>query len=252
MLGAALSIVGATATVIAPTAAGAFVVPSSVTLTGHGWGHGHGMGQWGALGYALAGTPYQSIVAHYYTPASPASLTIPQEITQVRVDLTENDGNSAIVTSGSAFSVNGVGFAAGGAAQLFPLGGGQWAVSRGGSCGGPWSPVATMADPTAAPAHDPALGDPDTAVEALQLCQAAGTLPVRGDIEATYNSDGAARTVNIVPLEEYVAGVVPNESPASWGTLGAAGPQGEPWGFQELEAQAIAARSYVMAGLGSY
>ena len=75
---------------------------------------------------------------------------------------------------------------------------------------------------------------------------------MRGSIEAVFNSAGAARTVNIVPLEQYVSGVVPNESPAGWGTLGQPGPQGRPWGFQELEAQAVAARSYVMAGLGSY
>ncbi len=75
---------------------------------------------------------------------------------------------------------------------------------------------------------------------------------MRGSIEATYNSDGAPRTVNIVPLEQYVSGVVPNESSAGWGTLGGPGPQGQPWGFQELEAQAVAVRSYVMAGLGSY
>jgi peptidoglycan hydrolase-like amidase len=42
---------------------------------------------------------------------------------------------------------------------------------------------------------------------------------------------------------------VPAESSASWGsdgtTVGA--PQGEPWGFQALEAQAVAARSYALA-----
>ena len=45
---------------------------------------------------------------------------------------------------------------------------------------------------------------------------------------------------------------MPGESPAGWGTLGGSGPQGEAWGFQELEAQAVAVRSYVMSGLGSY
>ncbi len=49
-----------------------------------------------------------------------------------------------------------------------------------------------------------------------------------------------------------MADVVPSESPAGWGTLGGAGPQGQAWGFQELEAQAVAVRSYVMSGLGSY
>ena len=36
------------------------------------------------------------------------------------------------------------------------------------------------------------------------------------------------------------------------GRLGGAGPQGMDWGFQELEAQAVAVRSYVLADLGGY
>jgi SpoIID/LytB domain protein len=43
--------------------------------------------------------------------------------------------------------------------------------------------------------------------------------------------------VNTIPLDEYVAGVVPAESPASWGISGEAA----------LEAQAVAARSYALA-----
>ena len=112
---------------------------------------------------------------------------------------------------------------------------------------GPTCPIPPPTrEPTPASATRPA------ARRALQLCQGGGNLTVRGSIEAVFNSAGAARTVNIVPLEQYVSGVVPNESPAGWGTLGQPGPQGRPWGFQELEAQAVAARSYVMAGLGSY
>ena len=72
---------------------------SSVTIEGHGYGHGHGMGQWGALGYALAQTPYQSILGNYYGGTSLVGLTGPQEATTVRVDMTENDGNHVIVTS---------------------------------------------------------------------------------------------------------------------------------------------------------
>ena len=34
--------------------------------------------------------------------------------------------------------------------------------------------------------------------------------------------------------------------------MGGAGPQGMDWGFQELEAQAVAVRSYVLANLGGY
>ena len=241
---------------IAPASPASAYPAATVTLEGHGWGHGHGMGQWGALGYALAGTGYQSIVDHYYGGTALAGLSAAQQATNVRVALTENDGNTVIVTSGSPFTVSGgpdVG--AGQAVLMSPAAGGLWNVWVGPGCGGPWPAAPTrsnVSDPTATPSVNPGLGDPTTGSQALQLCQGGGNLTVRGSIEALFNSDGAARTVNIVPLEQYVSGVVPNESPAGWGTLGQAGPQGQPWGFQELEAQAVAARSYVMAGLGSY
>ena len=245
---------GATAGMVAASpAAGAATSSASITITGHGWGHGHGMGQWGAFGYAIAGTGYLQIVDHYYGGTSDVTLPSTTDAQTVRVALTENDGNDVIVTSGSPFSVAGNSFAAGSAVLLAPAGGTGWTVQRGGSCGGPWQPpLGTMTNPTVVPSSSPALGDPATATKALQLCQAGGNLTVRGDLEATFNSLGQARTVNILPLEQYVAGVVPNESPAYWGTLGGAGPQGQAWGFQELEAQAIAARSYVLASPGSY
>ena len=160
----------------------------------------------------------------------------------MRVALTANDGNTVIVTSGSPFSVAGtsISVSAGQAVLMGPVGGGVWTVAVGPGCGGPWSARAKLSDPTAQPGSDPGLGDPQTTSKALQLCQIGGNLTVRGSIEATYNSDGAARTVNVLPLEQYVAGVVPNESPAGWGSLGGPGPLGRPWGFQELEAQAVA------------
>ena len=75
---------------------------------------------------------------------------------------------------------------------------------------------------------------------------------VHGSLTAVYNSLGQARTVNTLPLEQYVADTVPGESPSSWGSLGGVGPQGMNWGFQELEAQAVAVRSSVLADLGGY
>ncbi len=240
---------------IVTLAAPAAAYPSNVvSLTGHGWGHGHGMGQWGALGYALSQVGYQSIVGHYYGGTALTGLSAGQEATTVRVALTENDGNTVIVTSGSPFSVQGtaVNVAAGQAVEMVPIGGGQWSISTGGSCGGPWAFATTTANPTAVPSVDPPIGSGSTATQALQLCQLGSNLVVRGSLEGTTDPSGGAHTVDILPLEEYVAGVVPNESPAGWGSLGGPGPQGQPWGFQELEAQAVAARSYVMAGLGSY
>ncbi|HUD16902.1 MAG TPA: SpoIID/LytB domain-containing protein, partial [Acidimicrobiales bacterium] len=227
---------------------------ATVSIEGHGYGPGDGMGQWGALGYALGGTGYQSILDQFYGGTPLAGLSPGQEATNVRVALTENNGNSVIVTSGSGFSIASTAIAPGpgGAVLMTPVGG-AWDLATGPGCGGPWTGVGTpVADPTAVPNTDPAPGDPNTASEALQLCQIGGNLTVRGSLEATYNSDGAPRTVNTLPLEWYASGVVPNESPAGWGLIGSGGPQGQAWGFQELEAQAVATRSYVMAGLGSY
>jgi SpoIID/LytB domain protein len=253
---ATVVVVGAGLGVVSLSSPAAAYPTATVSLEGHGYGHGYGMGQWGALGYALAGTDYQAIVSHYYGGTSLRDLAPSRDATTVRVAMTENDDNSVIVTSRSTFSVPAASLTvpAGQAVEMTPTGS-TWSLRVGGSCAGPWPPTATrsaVTNPTAVPATNPGIGDPDTATQALQLCQGAGNLTLRGSIEATFNSDGAARTVNIVPLEEYVSGVVPNESPSGWGTIGAAGPQGQRWGFQELEAQAVAARSYVMAGLGSY
>ena len=231
---------------------------SSVTLTGHGYGHGRGMGQWGAFGYAYTGTPWQDIVTHYYSGATPTLTTPAQEGTFVRVALTENNDSDVVVTSDSGFTVDGFQLSGGQAVRMHPNGG-TWDLSTATSCSpGTWTPLVNgVTDPEARPDNNSDIGAADAAALALQLCQVGGVpgsanLSVRGFLEATYNSLGQARTVNVLPLEDYIVGVVPNESPAYWGSLGIPGPQGQPGGFQELEAQAVASRSYVMAALGSY
>jgi SpoIID/LytB domain protein len=59
----------------------------------------------------------------------------------------------------------------------------------------------------------------------------------QGSIQVLSNN----QTVNIVSLESYVRGVVPGESPASWGASN---------GEAALQAQAVAARSYAWAYTG--
>ena len=165
---------------------------------------------------------------------------LPGDATNVRVDMTENDGLDVIVAaSGGSVSAAGVPSAA---AVRFHQTGGTWEVDTGPGCAGPWSPVLTnQTTPTASPVGG-----------LLTLCVAGYSPTVRGTLSAVYNSNGQARSVNTLPLEQYVADTVPGESPSSWATLGGAGPQGMDWGFQELEAQAVAVRSYVLANLGGY
>jgi SpoIID/LytB domain protein len=166
---------------------------------------------------------------------------LPGDATNVRIDMTENDGLDAIVAAaGGGVSAPGV---ANAAAVRFHQTGGTWEVDTGPGCSGPWTEVlANQTTPMASP----------TGGGLLTLCVASGSPTVRGTLTALYNSANAARTVNTLPLEQYVADTVPGESPSSWASLGGAGPQGMDWGFQELEAQAVAVRSYVLANLGGY
>ncbi len=224
---------------------------SSVAIQGHGYGHGQGMGQWGALGYALAQTPYSSILGTYYGGTSLAALSGPQEAHVVSVAMTENNGNNVIVSSTTGFTAAGVYFPPGQVALMTQIPGPAWAVWTSSSCAG--NPDGTWTNVVASTVNPTATPSPDDGSQTLTLCLGgASNVTMHGSILATYNSLNQARTVNEVPLEQYVAGVVPSESPAGWGSLGGAGPQGQAWGFQELEAQAVAARSYLMASPNSY
>ena len=63
----------------------------------------------------------------------------------------------------------------------------------------------------------------------------------RGAVEIFGNSRRTLTVVNELPLEEYLLGVVPNElSPTAFGEL------------EALKAQAVAARTYIVANLGQY
>ena len=63
----------------------------------------------------------------------------------------------------------------------------------------------------------------------------------RGDVEVSVSGEGTLVAVNVVSIEDYLRGVVPKEM----------GPEVYPE-IEALEAQAIAARSYVLAQLGRH
>jgi stage II sporulation protein D len=65
--------------------------------------------------------------------------------------------------------------------------------------------------------------------------------PYRGRLEVFANTKGTLTVVNVIPLEDYVRGVVPNElSPGGWPEL------------EALKAQAVAARTYAVSNLGRF
>lgn len=225
---------------------------ATVTLVGHGLGDGEGMGQWGALGYALGGYGFAEILGHFYGGTTMATVSNQS----IRVVITENDGNDTVVTSASPFTVAGHAFNPGQAAKMALTAAGSFTLTKGSGCTATtWTAVATLsaAGAVAIPSVTPTTTTTTaaTADDSLELCQPGASQAYRGDIEAV-SEQGAVRTLNVLPLESYLLGVVGSESPSGWGSLGKAGPQGEPEGFQELEAQAVAARSYVMSGLDQY
>ncbi len=230
----------------------------TLSLVGHGWGPGVGMGQWGALGYALAGEPYTWILSHYYGGTSLSTLA-DYASTTVKVVISQNDGNAVEVTSSSPFSVAGISFSAGEVARITLMGNGstasgssdEWLIAKSASCSGSggWQPVGSQSgypDPVVEPTS---LSLQASSTQVLSLCLPNGSaMLLRGELQAIA-PNGIPETLNIVSLEAYLDGVVPKESPAYWGQLGSQGPDGQPWGFQELEAQAVAARSYVLADI---
>nr|WP_221247036.1 SpoIID/LytB domain-containing protein [Gordonia humi] len=189
----------------------------SVTLTGHGHGHGRGLGQWGAYGYAKKGWSADQILRHYYGNTTAGKVSKPD----VTVSLSEK--SSVSVHAASGMRVGGQTVAPG---QAVSLSGGNATITQG--CGGAVVKTvpATMVDPI-----DPAPNRP--ANELLTFC--SGGDAYRGSIGL--DSSGV---INKLHVDDYVKGVIPKESMPSWGDTG---------GFEALKAQAVAARSYVLAGL---
>jgi SpoIID/LytB domain protein len=188
---------------------------SSATLfvvKGKGWGHGVGMSQWGAYGLARGYAvdhhyTWQQIIAHYFH-----NTTIGDRSGKVSVLLV---GSKDSVTIGSEFRVE--------AGTRSVRHSGDSTVSKTSTGRIKVSGIErTFANPAT---FSPTSGR-------LHL----GSRHYRGNLIVTA-VDGGVRVVNRLPVDGYVRGVVTNESPSSWGDVGAQA---------ALEAQAVAARSYAL------
>lgn len=206
-----MKIAAATA-VLAVAAAGTARASTTLIVTGHGWGHGVGMSQWGAYGYALHGWKYKRILYHYY----PGTTLKKEGEPTVRVLLVQG---ASVVVIGCAKRItvsNGRGFKAHLPATTYGLG-----------------------PRLALPVHHRAHVRPFARGFAEFTCTRApltlGGRPYRGRLVVRSNGRTLS-VVNALELDEYVRGVVPSESPSRWP-------------LAELEAQAVAARSYAVTQL---
>jgi stage II sporulation protein D len=172
-------------------------------VKGAGFGHGVGMSQYGAYGYARHGFKYNQILAHYYTGTTIGTTAD----RSVRVLLRDGTGSVFFRGAGSACG-----------AALKPSKG--YVAKRKGS----GVVVRTKKGRRIARcgAAMTAVGSPTVMV--------GGKGTYRGSLEVRA-SGGSLQAINVVEIEDYIRGVVAEESPASWP-------------IEALKAQALAARSF--------
>lgn len=211
-----------------------------ISLDGKGWGHGVGLCQWGARGRAQAGQTGEQIVAAYYTGTSVQKAVSPD--TTIRVLVHSGLG----LAMGESPRITG----SGGKWQLEASGVGPIVAEAGGYLeltSDARGPRFAVKDKTGKPLGEGAL------MPAMVLrpqegntrfvvgYKPAGSVPgrsvtyydaYRGEL-IIYWDGSEVDTVNRLPLEDYLRGVVPGEMPASWHS-------------EALKAQTLAARSYAV------
>lgn len=193
--------------------------PTSYLVTGHGWGHGRGMSQYGARGAAEQGVGWKQIVRFYYPGTKlgrargPIKVLITADKGDVRVEarpglrLRPVPGKKSFLLS-----------------KVRPRADRWRIVPRGqrsvveyrvpGHGWKRWTSIKGAAEFTA--------GNRPT------------TLLLPGGASASYRGalrSMERRTVNVLPLERYVQGVVAREVPSSWPA-------------NAVRAQSVAARTY--------
>ncbi|HEY8582511.1 MAG TPA: SpoIID/LytB domain-containing protein [Capillimicrobium sp.] len=208
-----LALAAALASAAAPAAAGA---ASNLTIRGAGFGHGIGMSQYGAMGMAQKGFDHERILRHYFRGTqlgqAPAGTVVRVLLQSPRV-ATFSGATNAGTRKLSPGTTYGARAASGGKVALTSASGKTLAL------------------------FNPPLRVTNSADAPIKLRGTAGNGVTdgtyRGWLEFRPGAVGEVLAINAVGLEQYVAGVVPNESPGSWPA-------------EALQAQAVAARSYAI------
>jgi stage II sporulation protein D len=191
---------------------------ATIQLVGNGFGHGHGMSQYGAQSRASAGQSRQQILSFYYPGVQAGraggniSVLISGDRTRevmvaARSGLTvaQVDGPKKVKLSAAKPTAT--------RWRIVPLPG----RSRVDFFRSSWRTLTTLKGP----AEFSAAGKPVTLFVTAKL-----RVAYRGKLQAI-----GGDTVNVLPLDDYLKGVVPREVPASWKPAA-------------VQAQAVAARTY--------
>jgi len=241
----------------APAQASEGQMPASYLVYGRGFGHGRGLSQYGSFGWATVhGWSWQQILDFYYGGATGnvvAPIDNPNDTIRVWLSAMGTYQTGVVADVQNAVFVED------------PIPGRTWTslVAREVSekvyrVWGSTTRRCTLPNQDPAAVGFELIGDVADAVsfttqvgqdpaaaptQTIGLCEpksdrAHRVRYYRGVIRAVNNSRNENRTINVTTMESYLRGVVPRESPATWGDANGG------LGMNALRAQAVAARSY--------
>ncbi|HEX6151790.1 SpoIID/LytB domain-containing protein [Nocardioides sp.] len=202
----------------------AYDVPddATVTITGDGSGHGRGMSQYGAYSAARKGVGYGAILKTYYPKTR-----WKQAKGSIEVAVTRDDDNNLVVGHHRRLTVRSL--RSGRTWHADARRATRWRVTRKPTgvnqvayFNGRWRAWKTVRGNVQLAAG----GRP------LTLFTPRGKVRYRGSLRSAVDDSGDRVTVNVLPLEQYLRGVVPSEMRAST------------WPQHALRAQAVASRTY--------
>ena len=211
------------------------------SIAGRGWGHGIGLSQWGAQGFAKDHDwGYQQILTHYYQKTSvapaPLSLTVKVNIerdAKARTSWKIRSGSSTrpLIIVDSSDSTSRVTLSTTAPYWITVAKGNVHVRSDAVNVSG--ASVAGAVIKTFSGAAYATTGGSSYLVQMLSTSGpfSGSGIRWRGNIHFVPSGTSASSAINYVGMEQYLYGVVPRESPASF----------DP---EALKAQAVAARSY--------
>jgi SpoIID/LytB domain protein len=225
----AIAAVVLSSTVISATAQAREIQPTAsapdTTIVGRGFGHGRGLSQYGAQGAALAGKSVRQILDFYYpgTTAGKATGSI-----RVRVSADTTDG----VRVGAVDKLAVRSFATG-KVYVLPKAStrNQWSIDPNGDHGTKLSSYDAKTKKRTLYKTFTGMAQFEGAAVIGLVLPSGAVRRYRGALRAIDVSGTHLDTVNVVPLEYYLRGVVPREAMSSWKPAA-------------LQAQAVAARTY--------
>ncbi|TCM46572.1 SpoIID/LytB domain protein [Kribbella sp. VKM Ac-2568] len=198
---------------------------ANTTITGRGYGHGRGMSQYGAQGAAIAGRSAKQILDFYYP-----GTTVGKATGGIRIRITADTTDGVRVAAANQLRIRDL---KAGQVTTLPTAStrNQWSIDPYGEHGSRvrsynartkawtlWKTLAGMAQfegPTA-----------------ISLILPSGSVVrYRGALRSGDVTGAHLDTINVLPLESYLRGVVPREALVSWKPAA-------------LQAQSVAARTY--------